>query len=197
MGEEPRQHEMHNISFIIAGAVLFSFVMLFTVFLYIRSELSAALLRALLFLYFLSLILVALRIYFIFFVSKFAKGMGFELTTPFYLQPKIEGTYRENWWEIHFVNKETGRSPSILRTYIKLQWHHKKEFDSKKLSKYANTHYKGSKIIAVKHISRGYKDYLLLKRAWYTFDKKKICGLMDFLLKIAKDAGTRNKRKPK
>jgi hypothetical protein len=86
---------------------------------------------------------------------------------------------------------ERGEVTGMLRTYIKLQWKDEKKFNPVKLRRYKNYLYKGEKILSIEHITRPYKNYLLMKRSWYTFNKKKIHSLMDLLLKVAKEAEIR------
>lgn len=184
---EPKKF-IEKVSYVIVGVIIFTIIISATVILYANGKISFIVLRALLFFYSLSLVLLIIRIYFMYYVNKFAKSLGFKVITPFYMQPKLEGIYKNNWWQIHFVNKETGTSPAILRTYIKLQWKTKKKFAEQKFRKYDNLVYKGSRIISINHIVRETKNYLLLKKAWFSFDKKHTHKLMDLLLKISKEA---------
>ncbi len=178
-------NDLSLILFSFIGATIFSLI---SVIYYLKEMLPFLVLRAILFIYVLSIVLVALRLYFINIVKKLGKELKFKLITPFYLQPRLEGTYKNNWWQIHFVSKETGKDPGVLRTYIKLQYKQNKKFDENKLKKYRNYLFHKKKVIVVKHITRPNKNYLLLKRDWFTFNKKELCGLMDLLLKISKES---------
>jgi len=185
---------MDDISSILIGFIIFSIIVLACVFLYIKGNLLFIYLRAILFLYVLSTVIISLRLYFIEMVKRLGNRLGgFKLITPFYLQPRLEGTYKNNWWQIHYVSKETGKDPGVLRTYIKLQYKKPKRFDEKKLKAYRNYCYKNCRIITIKHITRPYKNYLLLKRNKFTFNESERKDMMDFLLKVARQ--TRIKRK--
>jgi len=168
--------------------ILFTLITVVCFFVYISGEISFLVFRAIFFLYVLVLFIVGLRIHTLSKIKELSVALDFELITPFYLQPKIEGTYKKNWFQVHYVSKETGRDPGVLRTYVKLQYKKKKRFNTEKLKKYSNYDFGKDKIIVVKHIERKYKNYLLLKRSGYTFDKSKITALMDFLLKVAKES---------
>jgi hypothetical protein len=121
-------------------------------------------------------------------VKKLAKELDFKYLKGSFPHPKFEGQYKNNWWQIHYLSKEEGSQWGMPRTYIKLQWKTQKKFDDNILFKYKNIQNGDSKIIEIKHIVREHKNYLLLKRTLFTFDKRKIHGLMDLLLKIAKES---------
>jgi hypothetical protein len=121
-------------------------------------------------------------------VHKLARELNFKYMKGTFPHPKFEGTYKKNWWQIHYLSKETGNQWGMPRTYIKLQWKTPKKFDDNKLYKYTNLKHGDSRIIGIKHVIRDYKNYLLLKRPLFTFNKKKIHSLMDLLLKVAKES---------
>jgi hypothetical protein len=187
--------KIFEFSSIIVGFAIGTFILVLSIILYLKTDISYLVLRAITFLYVLCIFLLLIRLYFIEKIKKFGESIGFQLTTPFYLQPKLEGHYKGNWWQIHYVSKEAGKNPSILRTYIKLQWKVIKEFDTPKLDKYDDSKYKGHDILTIKHIVRPYKNYLLLKRKGFTFNKLKIYELMDLLLRVAKESEVKKKTK--
>jgi len=117
-----------------------------------------------------------------------AKKMKFQFLTLFNEQPRLEGVYKKNWWQIHFASRFYGEYWGSPRTYIKLQFKDKKSFKKQILSKYSDYAYKDMSIDSVDLILRPYKNYLLMKAKWYLFNKKEIHQLMDLLLKIAKEA---------
>ena len=178
----------NDLSLILIGFIGGTVFVLLSIIFYLNKQLPFLLLRAILFIYVLSIVLVALRLYFVNIIKKLGKKLNFKFITPFYLQPRIEGTYKKNWWQIHFVSKETGKDPGILRTYVKLQFKQKRKFDENKLKKYRNYLLRKKRIIIVKHIIRPNKNYLLIKRDWFTFNKNEIIELMDLLLKISKES---------
>ena len=94
-------NDLSLILFSFIGATIFSLI---SVIYYLKEMLPFLVLRAILFIYVLSIVLVALRLYFINIVKKLGKELKFKLITPFYLQPRLEGTYKNNWWQIHFVS---------------------------------------------------------------------------------------------
>ena len=178
----------NDLSIILFGFIFGTIIVLITGMYYLSGSLSFLLFRAILFIYILSIIMISLRVFFINLIKKLAHKLGFELITPFYMQPRIQGTYNKNWWQIHFVSKETGKDPGVLRTYIKLQFKKPKKFDEDKLKKYKNFISKNCRILTIKHIVRPHKNYLLLKRSWFTFNEKDIKEMMDLLLKVSKEA---------
>jgi hypothetical protein len=54
------------------------------------------------------------------------KDIGFHFITGITLYPKIEGNYKNNWWQVHFVSRDIGAQWGTPRTYIKLQYKAKK-----------------------------------------------------------------------
>jgi hypothetical protein len=85
-------------------------------------------------------------------------------------------------------NREERSSKAILNA-----WKKPKHFNEEKFDKYKNRKYKENNLLEVKHVIRDYKNYLLLKRTGFTFDKEKIYELMDLLLKIAVESEIRKK----
>jgi len=139
------------------------------------------------FFYILAVILLVFRLYFYKTIRSVAHSMGFSIVTSIFHQPKIEGTYKGHHWQIHYRSKEAGKFGGILRTYIKLISKKPMKFDVGKLASVAQEH-KGFRIIAVRHIIREDKNYLLMKVSTYIFDKKKLHELMDHLIQIRKEA---------
>jgi hypothetical protein len=187
-------HKINNYSLILTGFIIATLLVILSVYYFLQNKISFIVFRAILFLYFLCVFILILRLMFLKYVKDFAKKIGFEVITPFYLQPKLEGYYKDNWFQIHYVSKETGKSPSLLRTYVKLQYKSLKHFDKAKLDRYDDKPYKDFQILTIKHIIREEKNYLLLKSKWFTFDKTKIHELMDLLLKVSKDAEVKSKK---
>jgi len=179
---------MDDLSSILVGFIISTVVVLVFIVMYLEQKLPYIFLRGILFLYALAIFIMGLRLHAVHRIKKTGKKLGFKLITPIYLQPRLEGTYQRNWWQIHYRSKETGGNPGLLRTYIKLQFKARKNFSKEKLGKYRNYDFNGQKIIVVKHLVRPHKSYLLLKRTGFTFNKKDIIDLMDLLLKIAKQA---------
>jgi hypothetical protein len=184
---------LNNYSLIISGFILATILVISSVYFFLKKDISIIIFQAILFLYILCVFIVVLRLLFLRYVKDFAKKIGFEVVTPFYIQPKLEGYYKNNWFQIHYVSKETGKSPSLLRTYIKLQYKKIKHFDTEELDKYDDKPYKEYQLLTVKHIIREDKNYLLLKSKWFIFDERKIHELMDLLLKISREAEVRKK----
>ncbi|MEK6916772.1 MAG: hypothetical protein AABW92_03430 [Nanoarchaeota archaeon] len=181
-------HEkLSQYSLITTGVVVSTILILTAVILFYKGIIPYIYLRALIFVYVLSLIILIGRIFFLLKVKNFSDSIGFKFITPFYLEPKIEGTYKKNWFQIHYVSKEAGKDPSLLRTYIKLQYKKPMCFDTSKLDAYDDSDWKSHRILTIKHINRGYKNYLLLKRKWFLFDKDKLFELMDLLIKVSKE----------
>lgn len=166
-----------------------------SILLFFKGAISMQLLIALVFLQ--SLIMGLLLFNYILYIKfqDLAKGLGFRYLTLFLEQPRMEGKYKNNTFQLHFKQMERGEVTGMLRSYIKLQWKEDKFFDDKILEKYTNYRYKSNKIISIDHIVRTYKNYLLLRREWFTFDKKNICDLMDLLIKVSKEAEISKKKK--
>jgi hypothetical protein len=114
--------------------------------------------------------------------------LKFRFLTRFLEQPRMEGTYKDNWWQIHFASRSYSEYWGIPRTYIKLQFKTKNNFDKKKLAKYNNYKYEGNEVYNIVHIKRSYKNYLLMRITWYILNPKEITHLMDFLLNVSKEA---------
>ena len=121
-------------------------------------------------------------------LQSLARSLDFKYLKGSFPHPKFEGHYKNNWWQLHFLSKETGEQWGLPRTYIKLQWKKPKQFNDVKFFKFKNTNYKGNNLLEVKHVMRDYKNYLLLKRVGFTFNKEKIHELMNLLLKIAAES---------
>lgn len=120
--------------------------------------------------------------------QKLAAQLKFNFITRFVEQPRLEGIYKKNWWQIHFASRSYSRYWGLPRTYIKLQYHKKMKFDNKKLKKYYNYQDDNMQIMSIQHIKKPYKNYLLMRVNGYILDKKKITQLMNFLLKVANDS---------
>lgn len=121
-------------------------------------------------------------------MKKLAKVLKFDFMTRFMEQPRMEGDFKKNWFQIHFSSRSYGEYWGLPRTYIKLQYKEKKEFDKAVLSKYKPYTLNSNFIDNVEYIKRPYKNYLLMRIKYYVLDKNKIKDLMDFLLKVAKEA---------
>jgi len=104
-------------------------------------------------------------------------------------QPRMEGTYKKNWFQIHFASRSYGEYWGVPRTYIKLQFKEDKKFDEKILSTYSNKEFKGMNIININHIKRSYKNYLILRVNYFILDMNKIKQLMDYLIDVSKKYG--------
>ncbi len=120
--------------------------------------------------------------------KRLSNKIKFQYLTIYLDQPRMEGIYKKNWWQIHFASRPYGEHWGTPRTYIKLQFKKNKKFDARVLGKYEDYNLNGFKINSIEHIKRPYKNYLLMKVMWYIFDKEKITELMDFLLKVAKES---------
>jgi hypothetical protein len=176
--------------FILQGiVVLFNIITLIAlILLYLNNTILFEIFLALAFLQFL-LFVLTLFIYLQYKrVQKFARELGFKYIKGTFPHPKFEGTYKKNWWQIHYLSRETGSQWGMPRTYIKLQWKTPKKFDDNKLYKYTNIKHGDSRIMEIRHVVRDYKNYLLLKRPLFTFNKKKLHSLMELLLKVAKES---------
>jgi hypothetical protein len=121
-------------------------------------------------------------------IKILANRLGFHFLTRFLEQPRMEGTYKKNWWQIHFASRGYSQYWGMPRTYIKLQYKDDKKFDLNILKKYSGKELDELKIIEISHIKRPYKNYLLLRVNWYIVNIKKIHNLMNYLLDIAKKA---------
>ncbi|MEM3374549.1 MAG: hypothetical protein QXE31_04995 [Candidatus Woesearchaeota archaeon] len=126
-----------------------------------------------------------------------AKSLDFKYIEGSFPYPKFEGYYKNNWFQLHFVSRDYGSNWGQPRLYVKLQYKEQKFFDENKLKKYQGYIYKGNKIVEIKHIIRDYKNYLLLKREFITFNKNKIIMLMNFLINVAKETEIKKSRNKK
>jgi len=163
-------------------------ILLLMIFLYLSGMIIMEVLLALLFLQSLACGMM-LFIYLLY--KKFqqvGRQLGFRYIKGSWTHPKFEGHYKKNWFQVHYISKETGDQWGVPRTYIKLQFKEKREFDQKKLKKYNTLDYRGNRIVSLSHVERNYKNYLLLKRQTFTFNVKKIHQLMDLLIRIAEEA---------
>lgn len=120
--------------------------------------------------------------------KKLAKDLNFDFITRFMEQPRMEGTYKKNWWQIHFSSRAYGEYWGLPRTYIKLQFKEKKKFNTNLLLKYVGCDHGNCKINNIEHIQRPYKNYLLMRVKYYVTKKEEILKLMDLLLKVAKES---------
>ena len=121
-------------------------------------------------------------------LKKLAEQLRFEFTTRFLEQPRLEGMYKGNWFQLHYTSRDYGEYWGIPRTYIKLQYKDEKEFDGKVLGKYRLQVHGKSVIDSVDHIKRTYKNYLLMRIKYSLTDIKTLHSLMDLLIKISKEA---------
>ncbi|MFH2020754.1 MAG: hypothetical protein ABIJ34_05030 [archaeon] len=119
--------------------------------------------------------------------KSLASEFGFEFLTRFMEQPRMEGTYKGNWFQLHFTSRDHGEYWGIPRTYIKLQYKDSKEFSREKLSIYTDYKHSGYLINSIEHVQRTYKNYLLMKIRYYVTDKTHLTELMDLLIKISKE----------
>ena len=103
-------------------------------------------------------------------------------------QPRMEGTYKKNWFQIHFTSRSYGEYWGLPRTYIKLQFKENKNFDVDVLFKYKEYVLNNNIINNIEHIKRGYKNYLLMRVKYYILKPNELLHLMDLLLKISKKA---------
>ncbi|NTV22828.1 MAG: hypothetical protein HGA85_00445 [Nanoarchaeota archaeon] len=178
------------------SAIILSFLVLFVnLYLYLNGKIIFELLLALLF---LQSLISGLMLFTYFLYKKFqrlADNLGFIYIQGTFMHPKFEGHYKGKWFQLHFVSKETGGDWGVPMTYVKLQWKEKKTFDDKKLAAHNRKDYKHSSIIEIKHVVRDYKNYLLLKRRWFTFSPKKIEELMDLLISLSESAKKKTVRK--
>ncbi len=134
-------------------------------------------------------VLFALGLYFLHQKLKnIAVKLKFDFITRFLEQPRMEGTYKDNWFQIHFSSRSYGKYWGLPRTYIKLQWREDKKFDKAVLKEYRNTMFKGKEITNVEYVKRAYKTYLLMRVKYYVLSEKTLKQLMDFLLEAAKKA---------
>ena len=120
--------------------------------------------------------------------KNLANKLKFHFITRFMEQPRMEGNYRDNWWQLHFASRAYGEYWGMPRTYVKLQFREEKKYNRKKLAGYSNYDLNGIKIDSIQHMVRPYKNYLLMKVKGYVMDKKKITALMDFLMKAEKES---------
>src|SRR3989344_2693113 len=111
-------------NFIIKGIIFILNLAIFLSLLYffLNKRLLFEVFLALVFLQFFICFLLLARYYIFKRFHKLARDLGFRYMAGFLEQPRMEGHYKDNWWQLHFVDKEYGESPSILRTYVKLQF---------------------------------------------------------------------------
>ena len=121
-------------------------------------------------------------------VKKLANSLKFDFITRFMEQPRMEGTYKKNWFQIHFTSRSYGEYWGLPRTYIKLQFKENKNFDVDVLFKYKEYVLNNNIINNIEHIKRGYKNYLLMRVKYYILKPNELLHLMDLLLKISKKA---------
>lgn len=126
-------------------------------------------------------------------LKKLANDLNFHFTTRFLEQPRMEGTYKNNWWQIHFTSRDYSKYWGLPRTYLKLQFKEDKTFNEKILKGYVNCEKDHCNIINIQHIKRPFKNYLLMRLDWYVIDKKRIQKAMNLLLKIAKESNLKKK----
>jgi hypothetical protein len=174
---------------IIEGIISFSVVVMASIYLlyHFNWGVMVWVTGILVMLYLFTITAFSFRALFLILMTRTAKKLRFRIITGFFDQPKLVGHYRHNYWQLHFRNKETGATPIVLRTYVKLIFKEKKKYDIKKLDKEIGTVH-GYKIIALKHIIRDDKNYLLMKVGGFIFSTKALKHLMDELMRINEEA---------
>lgn len=180
-----KKYKQLNLIYFVLSTLILSIV----IYLYYKRIIFFELFIALFFVYFLILSFVIFLYFFVYKrIYNLAKELNFKYLEGSFPHPKLEGYYKNNWFQLHYVSRDYGSNWGKPRTYIKLQFKELKKFDESKLIKYNNYNFNDHKIVEIKHIIRDYKNYLLLKMEWPTFNKKKVYQLMDFLIKVAKEA---------
>ena len=179
----------HKKNFVKVIIVILNIIILSTfIWLYLANFIIFEILLALIFVQILISGFFAVIYFFHHKFKKLALKLKFQFLTRFLEQPRMEGTYKNNWWQIHFASRSYSEYWGVPRTYIKLQFKTDHNFDNKKLLKYINYKYEGIEVYNIVHIKRPYKNYLLMRINWYVLNHKEIHHLMDFLLNVAKDA---------
>ncbi|MEM2139185.1 MAG: hypothetical protein QXM96_03455 [Candidatus Woesearchaeota archaeon] len=192
-----KKYKLLNIVYFILST--FALVLIF--YFYYKKIIIPELFRAVVFLYFLVLFFFFSMYFFVYRrIYKLAKALDFKYLEGSFPHPKFEGYYKNNWFQIHYVSRDHGSNWGQPRTYIKLQHKDLKNYDINKLKKYENYVLKSNKnthkIVEIKHIIRDYKNYLLLKREYPTFNINRIKELMDFLIQVEKEV-LKNKKNNK
>ena len=101
--------------------------------------------------------------------QKIAHNLGFDLiTTGFLEQARMEGNYRDNWFQIHYASRPYGEYWGVPRTYVKLQYKTKLSFDKNILDKKAPYVLGDLKIDSLVYIDSNYKNYLLIKVTFFS-----------------------------
>lgn len=177
--------------------ILFNIIFFFTnIYLYLSKIIIYELFLAIIF---FQILFVSISLALYLFVYKklqnLAKELNFRYLKGSFPHPKFEGYYKNNWFQLHYVSRDYGSNWGQPRIYIKLQYKEPKKFDDLELKKYNNYYYKEHKIVEINHIIRDYKNYLLLKREWPTFQKTKIQDLMNFLIELSNKTEIKEKRK--
>ena len=121
-------------------------------------------------------------------MKKLSMDLGFTFITRFMEQPKMEGIFNKNWFQLHFTSRAYSEYWGMPKTYIKLQFKESKKYSAEKLKKYENFRFAGLIIKNIEHVKRPYKNYLLMRVDWYVADKDKLQKLMNYLVKIDKEA---------
>ena len=140
-------------------------------------------LRGMIFLYLFAIVTLFFRLLFYTYIIKLGKSIRFKMMTKVFHQPKIEGKYKDHYFQVHYCSRD-GDSPSFIRTYVKMIFKKNIKFDNKKLSKIKGKHL-GNPILCVKHIIRSDKNYLLVKTSPYIFEKNKLFDMMNYLIEIS------------
>ncbi len=71
-------------------------------------------------------------------MKQLSEKLGFTFLTRFLEQPRMEGIYNKNWFQIHFTSRAYSEYWGMPRTYIKLQFKETKKYNAEKRKKYGN-----------------------------------------------------------
>lgn len=131
------------------------------------------------------------RLEFLMVLQKLADKLGFETDLHLIFTPKLEGTYKRWRFKIEYWYKSTGKSPLLVRTYVKQYFNRKLEFDSEKVKKF-----KRMKRYAIALKYNEQKNYLILKVKGNVTDFNEIMELFQFLIDVSHKA-RKTKEDPK
>lgn len=165
------------------GYIAISQIVLLALYLHMVFHPPLVIITVLLFTYFLIVIFLGIRLSVLYFVSSAQKQLRFRKITGFLRQPKIVGTYKKHKFEIHFKDKEGGKYPGILRTYIKLIYKEDFNFDENKFKK-KKVKVDGKTVFSIKQIVKADRSYILMKVSGFVFEKSTLEKLMSKLIDV-------------
>jgi len=111
-----------------------------------------------------------------------SKKLGFNFFLDDKGQPRMDGNYESNQFQLHFRYKLGGKFDGRERTYVKLRFLKEEKIDESKLDNYCSL--SGFDILNISYVKKPGKYYLLMKVVGYIFVKDDIMRLLNHIIKV-------------